>query len=397
MGEMDPRWSRTRTDHRSVQRPADPLKISIVTAKLLTGFDAPTLFAQYLDKPLKEHTLLQAITRTNRVYPPNKTHGLIVDYLGIFDDVAKAFAFDEENVHAVISNIEELKNQLTPAMAAALSFFPGVDRTVGGYEGLIQAQAQIADDATKDAFGLAYSVVAQLWEALSPDPMLGEFRADYRWLTDEYESVRPSDIAGRLVWHALGAKTIDLINEHIQVEVPSGAQETIVLDAQTIEDLMSGKKDADPEQIEKQITARIARHLNNPVFVELGKRPNDLRERYADIQQSSLDFLRELLDLARDTVAAEKAVNEKPREEQGKAALTELFESLKTDGTPVIVENMVNRIDEVVRGVRFEGWQSTIRGDQEVRQALRKTLYVQFKIRDNDVFEKGLGYVREYY
>ena len=49
--------------------PADPLKIIIVTAKLLTGFDAPILYAQYLDKPLKEHTLLQAITRTNRVYP----------------------------------------------------------------------------------------------------------------------------------------------------------------------------------------------------------------------------------------------------------------------------------------------------------------------------------------
>ena len=57
-------------------------------------------------------------------------------------------------------------------MAAALAFFPGVDRTVGGYEGLIQAQAAIADDAAKDAFGLAYSVVSQLWEALSPDPML---------------------------------------------------------------------------------------------------------------------------------------------------------------------------------------------------------------------------------
>lgn len=151
------------------------------------------------------------------------------------------------------------------------------------------------------------------------------------------------------------------------------------------------------EDIEKQITARIARHLNNPVFVELGQRLNTLREKYADIQQSSLDFLRELLDLARDTVAAERAVNEVPREEQGKAALTELFEALKTEETPIIVDNIVNRIDEVVRGVRFEGWQSTIRGDQEVRKALRQTLYLQFKIPDNDVFEKALGYVREYY
>ena len=120
----------------------------------------------------------------------------------------------------VITNIEELKDQLAPAIAAALAFFPGVDRTVGGYEGLIQAQAAIADDASKDAFGLAYSVVSQLWEALSPDPMLRQYRDDYRWLTDVYESVRPSDITGRLVWHALGAKTIDLINEHVQVEIP---------------------------------------------------------------------------------------------------------------------------------------------------------------------------------
>ena len=70
-----------------------------------------------------------------------------------------------------------------------------------------------------------------------------------------------------------------------------------MLDAQTIEDLMLGQeaRTSDPKEIEKQITARIARHLNNPVFVELGKRLNALREKYADIQQSSLDFLRELL------------------------------------------------------------------------------------------------------
>lgn len=377
--------------------PADPLKIIIVTAKLLTGFDAPILYCQYLDKPLKEHTLLQAITRTNRVYPPSKTHGLIVDYLGIFDDVAKSLAFDEKSVRRVITNIEELKKQIGPAIAAALAFFPGVDRTIGGYEGLVQAQSAIAGDAAKDAFGLAYSIVSQLWEALSPDPMLAPYRDDYRWLTDVYESVRPSDITGRLVWHALGAKTIDLINEHVQVEIPQGT-ETIVLDAQTIEDLMSGKrKDISREEIEKQITARIARHLNNPVFVELGKRLNDLRERYADIQQSSLDFLRALLELARDTVAAEKAINEVPREERGKAALTELFEALKTEETPIIVENIVSRIDEVVRAVRFEGWQSTIQGDQEVKKALRQTLYIQFKIRDNDVFKKAVGYTREYY
>lgn len=395
------RWTPGAEDlERIVARfndPSDPLKIIIVTAKLLTGFDAPILQTQYLDKPLKEHTLLQAITRTNRVYPPRKTHALIVDYLGIFDDVAKSLAFDEEAVQRVISNIEELKQEIVPAIAAALAFFPGVDRSVGGYEGLIQAQTMLADDAKKDAFGLAYSVVSQLWEAISPDPMLRELRDDYRWLTDVYESVRPADITGRLVWHALGAKTIELINENVEVEIPQG-NETIVLDAQTIEDLMTGRRtDVPTEEIERQITARIARHRNNPVFIELGQRLNTLREKYADIQQSSLDFLRDLLELARDTVAAEKTENETPREEKGKAALTELFEALKGEETPIIVSNVVDRIDEVVRAVRFDGWQSTIEGDREVRKALRQTLYVQFKIRDNDVFEQALRYVQEYY
>ena len=395
-------WTPDRDElERIVSRfndPDEPLKIIIVTAKLLTGFDSPILYAQYLDKPLKEHTLLQAITRTNRVYPPKKTHGLIVDYLGVFDDVAKAFEFDDTSVQQAISNIAELRNQLGPAIQAALGFFPGVDRTVGGYDGLIQAQASLATDETKDAFGLAYSIVAQLWEALSPDPILTQHETDYRWLTDVYESVRPADVTGRLVWHTLGPKTVDLINEHVHVEVPRTDLETIVLDAQIIEDLMAGKtEDVTVEEIERLITARIARHLNNPTFVELGQRLNALREKYAHGQQASLDFLRELFALARDTVAAEKETAEVPAEDRGKAALTELFESLKDNDTPIIVERVVNDVDEVVRSVRFDGWQNTHEGDRLVQQALRKTLYVKYKIRDNDVFEKALGYIREYY
>lgn len=81
--------------------------------------------------------------RTNRVYPPAKTHGLIVDYLGIFDDVAKAFEFDDKSVQQVSSNIAVLREQLGPAIEATLAFFPGVDSTVGCYEGLIQAQTAL--------------------------------------------------------------------------------------------------------------------------------------------------------------------------------------------------------------------------------------------------------------
>ena len=80
---------------------ANPLKLVIVTSKLLTGFDAPILQVMYLDKPMKDHTLLQAICRTNRTYDQGKTFGLIVDYIGIFDDVATALKFDETTMRKI--------------------------------------------------------------------------------------------------------------------------------------------------------------------------------------------------------------------------------------------------------------------------------------------------------
>jgi hypothetical protein len=125
--------------------------------------------------------------------------------------------------------------------------------------------------------------------------------------------------------------------------------------------------------VEKWIIARIAKHIGNPAFVELGQRLNALREKYAHAQQASLEFLKELFELARDTVAAEKAAAEIPGEERGRAALTELFESLKEDETPIIIENVVTEVDEVVRAVRFDGWQNTRDGDRLVQRELRKT------------------------
>ena len=210
--------------------PLDPLKFLIVTSKLLTGFDAPILQTMYLDKPMRDHNLLQAICRTNRVYP-EKTHGLIVDYLGIFDDVANALDFDEKAVQGVITNLDELKKQLPGQVATCLAFFPGVDRTVGGYEGLIAAQEHLPDNETRDSFAAQYSVLSRLWEALSPDPILEPYRTDYTWLTQVYESVKPPSGNGKLLWHALGAKTVELVHENVHLEAVRDDLDTLVMDA----------------------------------------------------------------------------------------------------------------------------------------------------------------------
>ena len=377
--------------------PIDTLKFLIVTSKLLTGFDAPILQVMYLDKPMKDHKLLQAICRTNRLYP-NKTHGLIVDYLGIFDDVATALDFDEKAVQKVITNLDELKKELPGVVAKSLSFFPGVDRTVGGYEGLISAQDCLPDNETRDKFAAEYTVLTHLWEALSPDPCLGPYEKDYKWLTQVYESVKPPSGNGKLLWHALGAKTIELVHENVHLETVRDDLDTLVMDAEVLEGLLDAKDpDKKSKEIEIKLIARLRRHKNNPKFVALGERLEKLKERHEQGLLHSLDFLKELLTLAKEVVQAEKQVDPVDEQAKAKAALTELFAEVKTGKTPMVVERIVTDIDEIVRLVRFPGWQSTKAGEREVQKALRKVIYVKYKIKDQDLFDKAYGYIRQYY
>jgi len=116
----------------------------------------------YLDKPMKDHNLLQAICRTNRTYDSGKSHGLIVDYIGIFDNVARALDFDENSMKRIITNIDEIKKQLPALLKKCLSFFMGVDRTVEGWEGLMAAQECLPTNKEKDAFAADYNIGVNL-------------------------------------------------------------------------------------------------------------------------------------------------------------------------------------------------------------------------------------------
>jgi type I restriction enzyme R subunit len=393
------RFGRTKDEEEKLlerfRDPSDPLKILIVTAKLLTGFDAPILQCMYLDKPLRDHTLLQAICRTNRP-AKGKDFGLIVDYLGIFDDVAQALEFDEKSIGKVISNLDELKSQLAPMIKKCLTFFPNVDRGIGGWEGLMAAQQCLPDNEKRDKFAAEFSQLAVIWEALSPNPILTPFESDYRWLVQVYESLKPPSGNGKLLWHALGAKTIKLIHENVTVLGVRDDLETLVMDADVIEKFLS-----DPErgmrEIEIRVSSRLRRNMKDPKFIELSERLETLRLKHEQGLLDSLDFLKSLLDLARDLVEAEKSIPDKIDENQGKAALTELFESARNDSTPVIVERVVGDIDEIVRKVRFPGWQQTDAGEREVKRALRKSL-LKYKLHtEQDLYDQAYGYIRQYY
>ena len=119
--------------------------------------------------------------------------------------------------------------------------------------------------------------------------------------------------------------------------------------------------------------------------------------RFESGQINSVEFLKQLLQIAKETLQAEKEVPPEEDEDRGKAALTELFNEIKTTDTPVVVERVVADIDEIVRLVRFPGWQGTQAGEREVKKALRKALFKYKLHADEELFEKAFSYIRQYY
>ena len=372
------------------------IKFIIVTAKLLTGFDAPVLQTMYLDKSLKDHTLLQAICRTNRLYK-GKTFGRIVDYFGVFDDAAKALQFDEESVKRVITNLSELREKLPQAMEDALSHFEGVDRALEGFEGLEAAQNAIKTDEAKDVFAKDYKFLSKLWESLSPDNILDQYYADYKWLSQVFESVKPaSDNVGKLLWFTLGAQTTKLIHDNVHVGEVHQLDE-FVLDADVIEDIFKNPDPKHAKILEKVLVKRFKKHGQHPTFKKLSERLEALRDKAEQGLISSIEFVKELCKIARETVLAEKELVELVQEKSPKAALTDLFLELKTDSTPAVVERIVNDIDSIVRVVSFPGWQQTNSGEREVQKSLRKQL-LKYKLhKDQVLFDRAYAYIKEYY
>jgi type I restriction enzyme R subunit len=210
--------------------------------------------------------------------------------------------------------------------------------------------------------------------------------------------VKPVSGNGKLLWHRLGAKTIELINENVHVEAVRDDIEALVLDADVLDSIL---KDANPgkkaREVEIKLIARLKKHAGNPKFKELGERLEKIRERHEQGLLNSLEFLKAILEVAKDTVAAENQID--PEEEQDKAlaALTELFNEVKSKQTHVIVERLVADIDGIVRQIRFDGWQTTSSGEREVKQALRSALRKYKLHTDHELFDKAYGYIREYY
>lgn len=414
----------------------DPLRFVIVTAKLLTGFDAKNLGVMYLDKPLRAHTLFQAITRTNRTWTnpetkQEKTAGLVIDYIGLGAEIAKAVQIRrrEGGEKIGVDEIATLQKELRGALETALDRFNGVDRSNSSFAALMAAQERLADKGERDQFAREYLTAQSLYEFLDPDSGLSpEQRRDYRWVAKVYQSVQPAVTPDALLWQRLGAKTHELIAQHIgEVEVGKGGPRTIILDEESIEQLkLIGLDDLPAPELEKpptaadvmdtirrRLEARLSANPTSQRYRSLAERLEALRQTYIESAEESVEFLKKLLELAREVVEADReqvaeegaaAVAEGAGAEtvsllpdQRVGALTQIFEEYRPDVTPEIVERVVHEIDAVVMGVRFSGWQTSREGDRTVKFEIRRAFKKYGLEPTGELFDRAYAYVAEHY
>jgi type I restriction enzyme R subunit len=402
--------------------PADPLRFLIVTAKLLTGFDAPVEGVMYLDKPLRAHTLFQAVCRTNRRWTNPRTGqeklcGLVVDYVGLGTELARAVAVRNTGARkALPADVDELIELLCEWVGETMAPFAGVDRSAAGYDQLLAAQQRTATIEARASFAESFLRCEGLFELLWPDERLRSIEVDYRWLARVYASVQPVADPNALLWHRLGAKTGELLGTYVSdVEIDAGGLETIAIDAGTLEALKQLELFPQPrgplepptvDDVLDTLTSRLQRKLAgpgaHPVWRTLSERLEELRRVRMESARDSVEFLKRLLELARQIVGAERAEAEGRLDrfqvlDPDRGALTQILQEYAPASTPVIVQRVVEQIDAIVKPIRGTRWQESQPGDREVRRQLRLVLKNNGLPPQGELYDRAYAYIREHY
>lgn len=242
------------------------VELLVVCDMLLTGFDAPILQALYLDKSLRDHTLLQTIARVNRPYNELKGHGLVLDYYGIFDHLNEALNYRPEELGDIAFPFERIREHFRTQFDTLWTLFPeeGVQRD-GSHAAFIAAMKILRDqDDAEKVFDAGYRNLRVLYEALQPDEQLRDYVRPYAWLTKLYLLYRKK-FYPEMALEARdedAARTKELIREHIDVEELEKEFPTYVLDEHFLTKLKGKNPDAKALDIEAMLTAELRIHLD---------------------------------------------------------------------------------------------------------------------------------------
>ena len=378
--------------------PKSPLRFLLVCDMLLTGFDAPIEQVMYLDKPLRDHNLLQAIARTNRVYK-GKEAGKIIDYYGITRNLYDALDFDENIVETAMVDLKRVKVRFEEVMKELMRLFQGVNIEDPSMENLRRCLKIFIDNTDKqNHFVEKYLRVKNLYEFLSPDPFLKEYLRQFEWLTSFYlaflKEFRSED--DRYLLEEYGEKVKELIQKSDIIDyegITKNFRELRVDDLYTLERLKGMDDEEKALNLEKMLKQEISVDINDdPAFVKFSERLKAIRDEFENNQIDLAERIRRYEELMKDIKSKREEAKELGMDLKEYAIFiisqefTEDNEQLRA-----FVKDVKERLEDVLD----KDWQDSTKRDvfiKDVKQTLQELILRDYKgIVENKDFSKFLN------
>jgi type I restriction enzyme R subunit len=293
-------------------------KILIVTDKLLTGYDAPILYCMYLDKPMKDHTLLQAIARVNRPYEDDdglkKPSGFVLDFIGIFERLERALAFDSDVVGSVIKNIDVLKDSFEKLMKDKAKPYLELAKGKMDDKAVEKAIEYFSSKNKREDFYNFFKQLEMLYEIISPDKFLRDYIDDYLKLSYLYSIIQNAFSKRIILDKELMRKTSELVRQHVTSKEITSSVKIYEINDKTLKAL---KDDDKPDNVKvinlrKSIVQFIDENEDEqPYLIPIGEKAQAVIELYDDRRITTLDALRKLEEIINEINQAKKEQAEK--------------------------------------------------------------------------------------
>ena len=327
----------------------------------------------YLDKPMRDHVLLQAIARVNRPYEDDdglvKPAGFVLDFVGIFEKLEKALAFDSDEVENVLQNIDKIKDRFKEMMQGdAQKYLPLTDETDD--KAIEHAIEYFADKDDRETFFTFFKQLQNLYNIISPDPFLHPFLEDYKALASLYRLIHNKYSDNIPVDKELVTKTQELLQTETEGNLLDATDDVYELNETSLMELSQSDV---PDTVKVLNLRKVLRRTvaneseAKPFLIPIGERTEAVIENLDNRQLDTKDALTEFMKFAIEISRAEREQNDTELGDNAYAIFT-VLRNVKDNITPEQAQS-VNQIFEKYPDHQWDDHQA-----KTLRSMLYKTL-----------------------
>jgi type I restriction enzyme R subunit len=404
-GELEPEELRKRIRESFIDEELP--KVLIVTDMLLAGFDAPILQVMYLDKPLKEHRLLQAIARTNRPFKDLKEAGVVIDYVGILKEFKRALEmYSEEDVKGALSSYESVKEEFITLIKETIGILKSVPKNYERKTLLKAVEVLTSDEEKGKEFIEKYKNLRKTFELLGPDEIKLEYFEDYKWLSAIYTYYMKTAIQKPVYetqFQRYYDKTIRFVHRATEIAKIESELPSITFDEEYLRTLEEKVKSREEKAANILFTLNrlvlVEKH-RNPIYESLVEKVERLLEIWREKTKDYERIYREGANLINDINALFQRQRELGFSDLEYSMLLTLEKRFgRGNGLVEEIKSLSERLEKYI----FPGWvvQTTVTKDieREVRRFVRglKKKHNLSLDEMNDLYEELIESVKNYW